>query len=75
MTDQEVGKLWNRGHFNGLPHTHPGSAVGDLIRKLVEERAVKLLLQRGICIWRDEELFAAIRVALGEFGIDPETWF
>lgn len=68
IKDKEVGELW-RMLCGAIDHECSLARHGrDLIRKLVEERAVCIVqLSR-----RNHE--EAEGLALRDFGIDPETW-
>jgi hypothetical protein len=74
MSDKELGKLWADTNYM---ETGYSGLVASLIRKLVEERK-NLLLTRyaraGGAMWTDEEEAAAEKLALCDFGIDPNTW-
>jgi len=73
MEDKEVGECWRKGHYDGLPHSHPSSAVTKLIRKLVADRQTlwwhQLAKRPGGTNPQE-----ALRYALRDFGIDPATW-
>jgi hypothetical protein len=78
MEDKEVGEMWRADH---VMWPCDGKHMGlwsrrccDLIRKLVEERALRLLVQSTHSLWTDEEAAGATHIALKDFGIPPETW-
>lgn len=79
MSDKAIGELWRAGHYDGLPHTHPGSVVAKLIRKLVEERAKNYSFQEDDaaplvsgCKWIIYS--KATDLALRDFSIPKEQW-
>lgn len=78
MKDKDVGELWAKYHpWTGL-HGMELQAAKDacaLIRKLVEERKIKLLLShKQGALWTDEEAKGAERLALRDFGIPEDSW-
>jgi hypothetical protein len=56
MKDKEVGELWR--HIRCFPSAQREVEVVPLIRKLVEERAMRMVLSD----------------ALRDFGIKPKDW-
>ena len=69
MLDKEVGELWHKvvmsTHWSSTAFTD--KAITDLIRKLVEERAL-VLEMKG---WLKPE---TTRMAWCDFGIPEEGW-
>lgn len=70
MEDKTVGEIWRRyqGHVRNKP-IHADSTPLLLIRKLVDERAMRWQSEQGIAGGT-----AGFYKALRDFGIDPETW-
>jgi hypothetical protein len=67
MTDLEVGLIWRSVHGTGVLTK---KARIELIDKLVSERAHKYFdVQMGATDWP-----AAIRYALRDFGINPDSY-
>ena len=72
MENREVGDHWASYYFFTDPRS---TVVKDLIHKLVDERAIRLILTyKSGALWTDDELHAARKLALNHYGIDPATW-
>lgn len=70
MEDREVGEVWREHLFNtDFYEEHLAEQIIRLIRKLVEERAMRWQSEQGIAGGT-----AGLYKALRDFGIPPETW-
>jgi hypothetical protein len=67
LSDEQVGNLW-RCHGGGDPMRHHQCLICDLIRKIVDERQLR--------IWTRDNIpaSAAREKGLRELGIDPESF-